>query len=336
MNKIVRTICLFGETLQTVQLEKFKDIEDKLQSLRFQIQTKRVCSNDSFEKQNLDLEDIYVCAGSKSTEYLQKNLNLFYSSSSICNLELGGNREINPDHVDILFNLIKNAPHKTFDFTYVFNNAPNSPFMPSANFKEPGFSIGFQLLNLAENAQSLEGWFENIQNVFDDIHNTFKDDPEYLGIDSSIAPLGKEWGSLVYILKNLTKSSEFRETATTDTYTQITNFIKSENPKPIGLCGIMLPCLEDYYLTQEYEKGEFSIERNLFLSLHSGLGIDTYPIGIDESPKRVLEILKLVQALSNKYNKPLAVRFVSDGKAKIRKKTEFKNKFLFDTTIRKI
>ena len=37
-------------------------------------------------------------------------------------------------------------------------------------------------------------------------------------------------------------------------------------------------------------KVSFSIERNLFLSLHSGLGIDTYPIGIDEQPERVLEI----------------------------------------------
>ena len=78
----------------------------------------------------------------------------------------------------------------------------------------------------------------------------------------------------------------------------------------------MFPALEDFELSDEYEKGNFTIERNIYLSLHSGLGIDTYPIGIDEKPERILEILKLLQALSNKYKKSLSARFVSDGKAK--------------------
>ena len=96
----------------------------------------------------------------------------------------------------------------------------------------------------------------------------------------------------------------------------------------------MYPCLEDFELADEYEKGNFSIERNIYLSLHSGLGIDTYPIGIDEKPERVLEILQLLQNLSNKYKKPLSARFVSDGKAKIGEKTDFKNQYLKDVTVR--
>jgi hypothetical protein len=96
----------------------------------------------------------------------------------------------------------------------------------------------------------------------------------------------------------------------------------------------MLPCLEDFELAAEYDKGNFSIERNIFLSLHSGLGIDTYPIGVDEKPERVLEILKLLQSLSNKYKKPLSARFVSDGKTKIDEKSDFQNQYLTDCTIR--
>src|SRR3990172_923395 len=95
----------------------------------------------------------------------------------------------------------------------------------------------------------------------------------------------------------------------------------------------MLPCLEDFELAEEYENGNFSIERNVFLSLHSGLGIDTYPIGIDEKSQRVADILKLVQGLSNKYQKPLSARFVSDGKAKIGGKTDFGNQYLKDVVI---
>ena len=98
----------------------------------------------------------------------------------------------------------------------------------------------------------------------------------------------------------------------------------------------MFPCLEDFELAEEFEKGNFPLERNIYLSLHSGLGIDTYPIGIDENRRRVMEILKLIKGLSIKYQKPLSVRFVSDGKAKIGVITDFKNQFLKDVAVRKL
>ena len=98
----------------------------------------------------------------------------------------------------------------------------------------------------------------------------------------------------------------------------------------------MFPCLEDFELADEYESSNFSIERNIYLSLHSGLGIDNYPIGTDEKPERVLEILKLLQGLSNKYKKALSVRIVSDGKTKIGEKTHFQNQFLKDVIVRKL
>lgn len=44
-------------------------------------------------------------------------------------------------------------------------------------------------------------------------------------------------------------------------------------------------------------------------------------------------ILRLTQQLSNKYKKPLSVRFVSDGQAKIGEKTAFKNQYLKDVTV---
>ena len=116
----------------------------------------------------------------------------------------------------------------------------------------------------------------------------------------------------------------------------ITEFIKKENPRPIGLCGLMFPCLEDFELAEAYERGDFDLERNLFLSLHSGLGIDTYPIAINESPERVLDILRLLIGLSNKYKKPLSARFISDGKAKIGEMTKFGNQYLKNVILRKL
>ena len=128
----------------------------------------------------------------------------------------------------------------------------------------------------------------------------------------------------------------FTDAVTSDIFLKISKFIREKNPLPAGLCGIMFPCLEDFELAEEYESGNFSIERNLFLSLHSGLGIDTYPVAKNESPERVLQVLKLLSGLSDKYKKPLAARFVSDGKSELGEKSSFNNKYLKDVVLRKL
>ena len=258
---------------------------------------------------------------------------LFYDSRISMNINLTTD-PITMNHVEFIFDLINNAPEKMFDFAYVFNNADNSPFFPAANYNRKGYSIGLQSPNLANNVSSLDEWLNRKKSVWGEINQILKDDDDFLGIDASTAPLYRGDGSLIRFIENL--GYNFIESTTTDVWTRITNFINDENLNPIGLNGLMLPCLEDFELADEYEKGNFSIERNIFLSLQSGLGIDTYPIGIDESPKRVLNILKTIQSLSNKYDKPLSVRFVSDGKAKIGNRTSFKNKYLKDVIIRKL
>ena len=154
----------------------------------------------------------------------------------------------------------------------------------------------------------------------------------FLGIDASIAPLFREKSSLVHFVKTI--YGDFSRAVTTDFFLKITAFLSTCNPKPVGLCGLMLPCLEDFELAEEYETGRFSIERNAFLALHSGLGVDTYPIGIDENPERILQILCLLQKLSAKYEKPLSARFVSDGKTKIGEVSDFRNPYLKDVKIR--
>ena len=188
--------------------------------------------------------------------------------------------------------------------------------------------------NLASSVSSIDEWLNRKKSVWKEINQIFENNVDFLGIDASTAPLYRGDGSLIGFIEKL--GYNFTESTTTDIWTRITNFINDENTNSIGLNGLMLPCLEDFELADEYEKGNFSIERNIFLSLQSGLGIDTYPIGIDESPKRVLNILKTIQSLSNKYDKPLSVRFVSDGKAKIGNRTSFKNKYLKDVIIRKL
>ncbi len=262
----------------------------------------------------------------------KEQINNFYHSHHVAfNIDLT-TENITEHDVDVLFNIIKHAPEKTFHFTYVFNNQLSSPYFPSANYKRDGFSIGLQPTDLSEGCLTLDAWLQKIKMTWDEMAELFQDDRAFLGIDASIAPLFTGKSSLIDVIESF--GVAFTASVITDLYVTITDFLQRHNPKPIGLCGLMFPCLEDFSLAAAYEQGHFSIERNIYLSLHSGLGIDTYPIGLDERPEHVLNILKLLQGLSNKYGKTLSARFVSDGHANIGDMTSFRNPYLKDVTIR--
>jgi hypothetical protein len=332
-NKIIRSICLFTDAPTSEQLEKIGQIEKILQQHAFTVQTKRICTNTKniLATQNAVSDPSYLLSiGTLSLEQAKEQFQYFINSRVNCNIDLSSEL-IEQKYVGFLFDIIQQNPAKTFDFTFVFNSPPSSPYFPSANYEKNGFSLGLQPTDLTEGCTTVEQWLEKMRNIWNELHQLFKQDSLFLGIDSSIAPLFEGSSSLVHFIKSL--GMTFSKSTTTDTYITITKFLKTQNPKPIGLCGLMFPCLEDFALAEEYEKGEFSIERNTYLSLHSGLGIDTYPIGVNEQKERVIEILKLIQALSNKYKKPLSVRFVSDGKAKIGEKTNFGNQYLKDILI---
>jgi uncharacterized protein (UPF0210 family) len=335
-NKVVRSICWFSAFPSNEVLDKLKKVQEKLESKGFSVQTNRVCSKEKSISglcESLNDDSLYLNIGSVSTQQARAQFDDFLKyKNAILNIDLTDS--VKQDDSDFFFEVINKKASKSFCFTYVFNNVKSSPFFPSSTYGGDGFSIGLQPTDLSEECSSIEEWLERLKKAWNEICEIFKDNPDFLGIDSSIAPLLDGKGSLINFLKRI--GTDFSEAATTNTFIKMTEFIKKENPKPIGLCGLMLPCLEDYELAEEYEKGNFTIERNIYLSLHSGLGIDTFPVGMDESPERVFEILKLVQALSNKYKKPLSARFVSDGKAKIGEKTDFKNMYLKDVIIKKL
>lgn len=331
MNKIIRTITQFVRDIDQLNLDELTNIKETFISSGYQVQTIRVCHPGDFGEGDSLPQDLLVGVGRKPLEYITDNFNLFVSSRDNVNLELT-DEDVQMKHVQLLFRIIQEAPSKTFNFTFTLNNAKSSPYMPSADYEQDGFSIGLQPTDLSLAVTSLEEWFARMSDVYSEVVNLMKSNNQFLGIDSSIAPLFENESSLINLIKRL--NGNFSESILTNVYTDITKFIKQSNPKPVGLCGLMVPCLEDFELAREYELGNFSIERNLFLSLHSGLGIDVYPVGVDEDKKKILNILKLVKALSDKYNKSLSVRFVSDGKAKIGDKTNFNNRYLYDTVVR--
>lgn len=342
MNKIIRSICYFSKNPNSEVIQKLNSIEQILKTAGYEIQTKRLCSPVSVKEIELfDKNGIMLGIGTLTKDQIQSQLTDFLDTKAGINFntELCNSDKIDDYFIDLLFEIIKRNSSKTFNFTYVFKNRHSSPFFPSASYHQDGFSIGLQATDLAEGCKTtkscdaLEEWLHKMHACWEEINNLFKTNPEFLGIDSSVAPLFSGKSSFINFVNQLHPRG-FSSSTTTDFYIKITKFIKAQNPKPVGLCGIMFPCLEDFALAQAYEENEFSIERNIFLSLHSGLGIDTYPIGINENKERVKEILSLMKGLAEKYDKPLAARFVSDGKAKIGQKTDFKNQYLKDVIIK--
>ncbi len=335
-NKIVRSICYFTRGRDSGLLEKLNDLEGRLASHGYLVQTRRACfAGGSVEEADSWTADpsIYLSAGSLDRRKARGQMDRFLTAGNVAfNLDLSDGVETGD--VDFLFDIIQNAPGKTFSFAYTFNNRGSSPFFPSASFEKEGFAIGLQSTDLTAGLPGLNDWLNRMKDVWLELCELLGDNDDFLGIDSSVAPLFRDESSLVHFIKRLHGS--FSRAVTTDAFLKITRFIKEENPRPVGLCGLMFPCLEDFELADEYEAGNFSMERNIFLALHSGLGVDTYPIGVDESRGRILEILNLLRGLSNKYDKPLSARFVSDGKAGIGQLTAFGNQYLKDVVIRKL
>lgn len=339
MQKIIRSICHFSDQLDldAIQLKQ-KSIRQELETAGFEVQTERIClKNQAIDAviKALDAQvnqTAFIALGNQNRAAVKAQLPAFIETAYNISFNLALDSPITAADVEILFEIIKKKASKTFNFSFSFNNPVGSPYFPASAMGKEGFALGLQSTNLAQGCTSLDAWFSKQKATWAALMQCFEKDSSFLGIDSSIAPLEYGAGSFIQFISELKGS--FDRACSSAIFTECSNFIKTANPKPTGLCGLMFPCLEDFVLADLYEAGQFSIERNIFLSLHSGLGIDTYPIGADESPERVLEVLQLLQALSNKYKKPLAARFISDGKTKIGSKSNFQNPFLKDVCLR--
>lgn len=335
MKKIIRSLCLFRETSSRADLGRLRALADLLHARGYEVQTQRICCRDTDIARHDALwkqTEVYTSVGGLTlTEALAQRAAFLQARNTFFHLDLAGT-PVGPEHVEYFMGLMRDAPAKCFQFAFVFQNAPSAPFFPSARFAREGFAVGLQSTDLSAGCVLLDEWFVRQRVVWDELCQIFAAHEDFLGIDSSVAPLFSGDSSLVDILTRV--AGDWDGLALTNTFLRITEFIKSQNPKPVGLCGLMLPCLEDFALAAAYERGQFDIERNLFLSLHSGLGIDTYPVGIDERSEDIFMVLQVLQGLSHKYQKPLSARFVADGKTCIGEKTRFHNPFLRDVRVR--
>jgi hypothetical protein len=331
---IVRSLCLFTDRLDPAEGKRLDALAGRLQSAGIALQTRRLCVAGHGPREVAAAHGDgarFLSIGQLDRATLARRFEAFVTADDVaCNLAPDG--PVTAADVAWLFRLLAERPDKSFAFAYTFGNVPGSPFFPSAAWAGNGFAVGLQPTDLAAGAETVDDWLARVRKAWQTLLALFGDEPDFLGIDGSIAPLWNEPGSLVGHVRRWAGS--FEQAVTSDLFLRITDFVRRNNPRPVGLNGLMLPCLEDRLLADEYAQGHFTVERNLFLALHCGLGIDTYPLGIDETPERVLAILRLVQGLAARHAKPLSVRLVSDGRARIGERTGFGNRYLHDVVVR--
>jgi hypothetical protein len=333
--KIVRSLCLFTKRPSELAIGRLGALAARLQAIGYIVQTQRLCSPDVEAVFDLDarmLGTVLFSLGRQELEQAVRIVARFCNARNVAfNVEASA-AQIDDRHVGLLTSIIETCAAKTFSFTYTFNNAPSSPYFPSATYEKDGFAVGLQPTDLSIGCTTVDEWLQRMQAAWLEIDSLMAAEEDYLGIDTSVAPLGDSTGSLVDLLRRI--GPKFEHAITAGVFLKIADFIKSPTSKHIGLCGLMFPCLEDFELAAEYERDNFSVERCLFLSLQSGLGLDAYPIAVDEKPARIAEVLTLVQGLSNKHRKPLSARFISDGIARIGQRTDLRSPYLRDVTVR--
>src|SRR3989344_4751059 len=126
INKIIRTICYFTESLSNFSFQRLGALSQKLKDLNFEIQTTRICTkNDSIQTLSniLKGQTAIACIGSVTYESLASQLTAFSSSPNVfANIDL--TLSIDEKDIQLLFIMIRKYPELTFRFTYVFNNLP--------------------------------------------------------------------------------------------------------------------------------------------------------------------------------------------------------------------
>ena len=204
--KIIRSLCWFAETPENTGVsDRLNEIETKLIRHGFLLQTKRVC----FSKTRIDelrqwenKDSLHLSIGTLNIESLTEQLEDFLHAGNV-SLNLDLTDSVTANHVDVLLQIIRQAPAKTFNFAYTFHNRPSSPFFPSATFERPGFAIGLQPTDLSEGCSDLTEWFSAMETVWLEICRILDDNQNFLGIDASIAPLFRNESSLVYFVKTV-------------------------------------------------------------------------------------------------------------------------------------
>ena len=234
----------------------------------------------------------------------------------------------------------------TFNFTGTAMLQPYAPFYPGAYHTGAGrqFSIGF------EGASVVQEVFSRAQRDFVGtraeltkeltVHARVAESIgqkvaaarrwTFMGVDVTPAPLGDV--SIGAAIESYT-GARFGSSGTMTAALIITTAVKAVPVKQIGYSGLMVPVMEDKVLARRWGEGAFNIDSLLAYSSVCGTGLDTIPLPGDVSEEQLVRIFGDMASVAWKWRKPMSARLQPVKGKRAGDQTEFKDEYLFNTTI---
>ena len=235
----------------------------------------------------------------------------------------------------------------SFNFTGTAMLQPYAPFYPGAYHTGPGrqFSIGFEGASVVQEVFSakrrdfdgavaeLTGQLTVHAKVAESIGQRVAASTgwTFVGVDPTPAPLADV--SIAAAIESYT-GARFGSSGTMTAALIITTAVKAVPVKQVGYSGLMVPVMEDKVLARRWAEGAVSIDSLLAYSAVCGTGLDTVPLPGDVSEEQLTRIFGDVASLAWKWRKPLSARLQPVKGKKAGEQTEFKDPYLFNTTIR--
>ena len=235
----------------------------------------------------------------------------------------------------------------SFNFTGTAMLQPYSPFYPGAYHTGAGrqLSIGFEGASVVQEVFSARrGDFDGAvaeltrqltvhAKVAESIGQRVAASTgwTFVGVDPTPAPLADV--SLAAAIESYT-GARFGSSGTMTAALIITTAVKAVPVKQTGYSGLMVPVMEDKVLARRWAEGTVSIDSLLAYSAVCGTGLDTIPLPGDVSEEQLTRIFGDVASLAWKWRKPLSARLQPVKGKKAGDQTEFKDPYLFNTTIR--
>jgi len=233
-----------------------------------------------------------------------------------------------------------------FNFTATAMLKPYGPFYPGAYFtgEDKRFSIGYQGANVVQEvfARTHGNYDAAVAELTQQltVHARVADAIggkvsaasgwTFMGVDPTPAPLGDV--SIGAAIETYT-GAKFGASGTMTASLIITTAVKAVPVRQIGYAGLMVPVMEDKLLAKRWAEGSYNTDSLLAYSAVCGTGLDTVPIRGDISEEQLAHIYGDVASLAWKWHKPLSARLQPVHGKKAGDQTEYKDEYLFNTTI---
>lgn len=197
----------------------------------------------------------------------------------------------------------------------------STPFYPASRVFDNSLkiSIGLQCANLAveeaTNSNKDLLVFENklktrMEEEFGAVGKLFPEDikDKFIGFDTSLAPFPQDEHSIANAIE-IILGKPFGSSGTLAVCRLLTRVMKENNIKKTGLCGLMLPVVEDNILAKRGIEGNYTWKELLLFSSVCATGLDTIPISGQTATEDLADAYFDLATLAIKLDKPLSARF---------------------------